>query len=160
MIDGPDLLAALKDCGVTHVLWIPDTALGTWEPVLRGDSDIKLIRVCRESEAIAAAGGLLLGGQRPVVMVQCTGFFDAGDSLRNIAHDLKLPVFLVVGVRSFFAHRDGKTSDNCPKFTEPVVKAWQIPYTILDDRHTAADLAKAYRQARAENRPGIVLFAE
>jgi hypothetical protein len=86
--------------------------------------------------------------------------FEAGDSLRNIVHDLKLPLFMIVGLRGYYAYQQKKTSDTCPVFTEPILRAWQIPYTILDQQHTAADLARAYRQAKAENRAGAVCIAE
>src|SRR5437660_12624613 len=160
MLDGPSVVAALKECGVTHVVWIPDSELGTWEPALRAEPAVRLIRVCREGEAIGVAAGLLVGGQRPVVVIQCTGLFEAGDALRNIVHDLKLPLFLVVGVRSYYAHQQGASKDSCPVFTEPILRAWQIPYTLLDRRHGADDLASAYRQARAEGRAAAVLVAE
>src|SRR5262245_47122868 len=109
MLDGPSVAAALKQCGVTHVVWIPDSELGTWEPALRNDPQLQLIRVCREGEAMAVAAGLILGGKRPIVAIQCTGLFEAGDALRNVIHDMKLPLFLVVGIRSYYAHQKGKT---------------------------------------------------
>jgi len=56
-------------------------------------------------------------------MIQCTGFFEAGDSLRNIVHDLKLPLFLVVGLRSFYAYKRQATRDSCPIFAEPIIQA-------------------------------------
>jgi sulfopyruvate decarboxylase TPP-binding subunit len=160
MFDGPSVARALKGCGVTHVVWLPDSELGTWEAGLLAEPALSLVRVCREGEAIAVAAGLLLGGRRPVVAVQCTGLFEAGDALRNVVHDLKLPLFLVVGVRSYYAHQQGATADSCPVFTEPILRAWQVPYTLLDRRHTADDLAAAYRQAQAERRAGAVLLAE
>lgn len=160
MFDGPTVAAALRDCGVTHVVWIPDSDLGTWEAALTATPGLSLIRVCREGEAFAVAAGLWLGGKKPIILIQCTGLFEAGDALRNVLHDLKLPLFFVVGVRSWFALRQGKTADTCPVFTEPILKAWQIPYVLLDDRHSAADLAAAYRRAEAEQRAGAVLLAE
>ncbi len=160
MLDGPSVVAALKDCGVTHVVWLPDSELGTWEPALTGPGGLPLIRVCREGEAIGIAAGLLLGGARPVVLIQCTGLFEAGDALRNVVHDLKLPLFLVVGVRSWYARQAGTSGDSCPVFTEPIVRAWQLPYTLLERGHTAADLAAAYRQARADGRAAAILLAE
>ncbi len=160
MLDGPGVVAALKGCGVTHAVWVPDSVLGTWEAALANDAGLSLIRVCRECEAIGAAAGLLLGGKRPVVLIQCTGLFEAGDALRNCVHDLRLPLFLVVGVRSWYAHQAGTANDNCPVFTEPILRAWQIPYTLLDRRHTPADLAAAYRQARVDDRAAAVLLAE
>ncbi len=160
MFDGPSVVAALEDCGVTHVVWIPDSDIGRWEPALRSASRLQLLRVCREGEAIALAAGLLLGGKRPLVLIQCTGLFEAGDTLRNILHDLHLPVFLVVGVRSYHAHQRGTSTDSCPVFTEPILRAWQLPYVLLDDRHSAADLAAVYRQAQAKKQAFAVLLAE
>jgi sulfopyruvate decarboxylase TPP-binding subunit len=160
MLDGPSVAAALQECGVTHVVWIPDSELGTWEPALLAAPGLQLIRVCREGEAFAVAAGLILGGKRPLILIQCTGLFEAGDALRNVVHDLKLPVFFVVGVRSYYAHQQGASADTCPVFAEPIMRAWQVPYMLLDRRHTAADLAAAYRQAQAEQRAGAVLIAE
>ena len=160
MFDGPSVVAALKRCGVTHFVWLPDSELGTWEAALTSPGGLPLVRVCREGEAIAVAAGFMLGGQKPVVAIQCTGFFEAGDALRNVVHDLKLPLFLIVGVRSWYAHQDGKSTDSCPVFTEPILQAWRVPYTLLDRRHSAQDLAEAYRQAQAEKRAAIVLIAE
>ncbi|HLJ97208.1 MAG TPA: thiamine pyrophosphate-binding protein [Gemmataceae bacterium] len=160
MLDGPSVVAALKECGITHVVWIPDSELGTWEPALSASKDFQLIRVCREGEAMAVAAGLLLGGQRPIVIIQCTGLFEAGDALRNTVHDMKLPLFLIVGLRNYYAFQQGTTRDTCPIFTEPILRTWQIPYALLDRRHTAADLTTAYRQAQAESRAGAILIAE
>ena len=150
MLDGPSVAAALKECGVTHVVWLPDSELGTWEAALRDDPQLRLIRVCREGEAMAVAAGLLLGGKKPVVAIQCTGLFEAGDALRNVIHDMKLPLFLIDGVRSWYLHQEGKSVDYCPVFTEPIMQAWRIPYVLLDRRHGADDIAQAYRQAQAE----------
>jgi len=160
MWDGPAVVTALKQCGVTDAVWIPDSELGRWDEALRSDPDLRLIRVCREGEAIALAAGLYLGGRRPLVLIQCTGLFEAGDALRNAVHDLKLPLFFVIGVRSWYAQQQGRTVDTCPLFTEPILRAWQIPYTLLTDQHGPADLAEAYRLARSERRAGAVLLAE
>ncbi len=107
------------------------------------------------------AAGLLLGGRRPLVGMQCTGLFEAGDSLRNFVHDLGLPLFFLVGVRSLRAHRQGGAADTCPVFTEPILQAWRVPYVLLDpERDHPSALAAAYRQARDEGRAGAVLLAE
>jgi sulfopyruvate decarboxylase TPP-binding subunit len=160
MIDGSSLVGALKQCGITHVIWIPDSELGTWDAALTAAEEIALIRVCREGEAFALAAGLHLGGKRPIVLIQCTGLFEAGDALRNVLYDMKLPLFFVVGVRSYYLHQQAVTADTCPVFTEPIMKAWQIPYVVFDRTNTAADLVVAIQQAHAEKRAGAVLIAE
>jgi sulfopyruvate decarboxylase TPP-binding subunit len=160
MLDGSDVVKALKSCGITHVVWLPDTELGRWETALSSDADIRLVRVCREGEAIAIAGGLHLGGKRPLVMIQCTGLFEAGDALRNLVYDLGLPLAFLIGVRSWRQHNQGKTTDTCPTFTLPILDAWGLEYTWLEDNHTPDDLARFYVEARQANRPIAVLLPE
>ena len=88
------------------------------------------------------------------------GLFEAGDSLRNFIHDLKLPLFFVIGVRSWYAYQQGHSRDTCPVFSEPILQAWRLPYTLLTDKHTTDDLVSAYRRAQSEHRAGAVLLAE
>jgi len=160
MLDGPSVAKALKECGVTHVTWLPDSELGGWEPALLAEPSIQLVRVCREGEAIAIAGGLQLGGRKPVIAMQCTGFFEAGDALRNFVHDLKLPLFFIIGVRSYYAHLNKSSNDSCPVFIEPILQAWRLPYCLLDNRSSGADLVNAYREAASKNQAAAVLIAE
>ncbi len=93
MLDGETVAAALVECGITHVIWIPDSTTGSWHSALSAHPELTLIRVSREGEAFAIAAGLYIGGKRPIIQIQCTGLFEAGDSLRNFMHDLKLPLF-------------------------------------------------------------------
>jgi sulfopyruvate decarboxylase TPP-binding subunit len=159
-MQGAEVAAALKRSGVTHVIWVPDSTLGAWDAALANDPDLRLVRVCREGEGIGVAAGLLLGGAHPIVMLQCTGLFEAGDALRNVVHDLHLPLFLVVGVRNLLAHRRGTSRDSCPVFTEPFLQAWRMPYTVLDPSATADDLAAAYVAARKSGQAAAVLLPE
>ena len=160
MLDGTSIARALAGCGVTHVVWIPDSVLGTWDHALDTAPELALIRVCREGEAFAVAAGLHLGGAKPVAVMQCTGLFEAGDSLRNFVHDLGLPLFALVGVRNLTRHRQGKTGDTAPRFAEAIVRAWQIPYRIFEADTTADALAAEYVEAQAAGRAELVLLAE
>ena len=160
-LNGPAVAAALDACGITHVVWVPDSLLGTWETALVQSQTVHLVRACREGEAIGIAGGLLLGGGRPLVLMQCTGLFEAGDALRNIVYDLRLPLLMVVGVRNAVAHQMGQTTDNCPVFAESILQAWKLPYVLLDpDRARGDDLVGAVRRWQRTGEAGVVLVAE
>ncbi len=74
--------------------------------------------VVKAKRSPSRAGLHFFGGRRPIIFIQCTGVFEAGDALRNFIHDLKLPLFIVVGVRSWLAHQQGASTDTCPVFTE------------------------------------------
>ena len=96
-----EFVSTLRELGITHVVWIPDTTLGQWDEALHTAPEIELVQVCRECEAWSLADVLYLGGAKPIVVIQCTGLFESGDSLRNIVHDYRLPTYGLIGYRSF-----------------------------------------------------------
>ena len=101
MFSGEQVATLLTELGVTHVITVPDSTIGRWEAAIEQSGSVRLVRVCREGEAWQVAAGLLLGGATPIVMIQCTGLFESGDALRNVLHDWKLPVFSIIGYRSY-----------------------------------------------------------
>ena len=161
MLSGEAVARAVAAAGFTHLVWLPDSHLGAWEAALAGSQTPRLIRVTREGEAVAVAAGLMLGGAAPLVAVQCTGFFEAGDAVRNVVHDLHLPLKLVVGVRSWNAYRSGKVGDNCPTLTEPVVRAWGLPISWVDPfAATPAECDAAFRALAAADGAHVLLWGE
>jgi sulfopyruvate decarboxylase TPP-binding subunit len=158
MLDPATAVRHLEAAGLTHVVWIPDSSIGPWEAALVA-SKLNLIRPCREGEAIGVAAGLMLGGARPVVVIQCTGLFEAGDALRNAVHDLKLPLKLIIGVRSYGAFLASQTTDTCPAFTEPILRTWQLPYTLLATADEA-NFGPAIRELAVENGARALLLGE
>src|SRR5947208_15494091 len=90
------VLDELRSCGVTHIVWLPDSETGyMYEAMLA--SDVTLVPVCREGEAIAVAAGLIMGGKRPVVLIQSTGFYESGDSVRGLSLDLRFALLVMIG---------------------------------------------------------------
>jgi sulfopyruvate decarboxylase TPP-binding subunit len=159
MFTPEEIVAAFTELGITHVVWIPDTTTGQWDNALQAAPEIQLIQVCREGEAWALAAGLYLGGAKPIVVIQCTGFFESGDAMRNIVHDYKLPVYGLVGYRSYL-NASSLPGDTCLKFTEPVLEAWALNTVFIDNEEKKPKLAEHYRACVENNVPGIALMAE
>jgi sulfopyruvate decarboxylase subunit alpha len=160
MLNGTELAHALRANGVTHIVWIPDSEIGKWEPAFLGEPGLQLVRVSREGEAFGVAAGLLIGGKFPVVIVQCTGLFEAGDALRNVVHDLKLPLFMIVGIRGWIAAQKGPTVDTCPRFTVPIMDAWQINYKILSEGNVVGEVMAALQKTQKTGHASAVLLPE
>jgi sulfopyruvate decarboxylase TPP-binding subunit len=156
IFSGTEIVNELIQLGITHVVWVPDSDLGRWETDLESSS-IKLVRVCREGEAWPLAAGLLVGGMSPLVMIQATGLFESGDALRNIAHDLGLPVFSIIGIRNWL---NESSEDSAKRFAEPIVRAWGIDYLIVESRADRYKLQQHYTNCRSARRPGAILLAE
>ena len=157
MIDGAAITTLLKSLKVSHVVWVPDSALGPWEQSFAEAPEITLVRVCREGEAWALAAGLHLGGKHPVVMMQTTGLFESGDALRNVLFDLGIPLFAIIGYRSFLLP---DSPDTTRRFAEPVLQAWQIPYHVVHDPEELPMLAEHYQYCLENDSPGVTLIAE
>jgi sulfopyruvate decarboxylase TPP-binding subunit len=159
MYPADKVLDVFGQLGITHLVWLPDSELGTWEETLGRQAAVEVVRVCRDGVAWAVAAGLLLGGKRPVVAIQCTGLFESGDSLRNVCFDLGLPLFAIVGYRSYLA-QDKLPGDTARQFTEPILQAWGIPYRLITSVDQLPEIAEHYRECRQSNQPGVVLLAE
>jgi len=157
---GHEIVDWCRQAGVSHFIWLPDSELGEWEPELRAADRPKLIRVCREGEAMGIAAGLMIAGKTPVVAIQATGFFEAGDALRNVVYDLGLPLFLLIGYRSFFAYRSGKRRDSAARFIEPILNAWGLRYQLFLPGATVADLVEFHRATYGAGTAGAALIAE
>ena len=156
---GDEIVKVFTGMGLTHVVWIPDTTMGQWDTALLDAENLKLVQVCREGEAWAIAAGLHLGGAKPIVCIQCTGLFESGDALRNVAHDYQLPVFGLVGYRSYL-NASSLPGDTCLKFTEPVLNAWALDTVFIDNEEKKPLLAEHYRACQKKQMPGIALMAE
>jgi sulfopyruvate decarboxylase TPP-binding subunit len=159
VFSGEQFEQLLGDLGVTHVVTVPDGTLGRWEPAITAGGRIRVIHVCREGEAWGVAAGLHFGGATPVVMIQCTGFFESGDALRNVLHDWKLPIFSIIGYRSYLS-QEMIPGDTCLVFTEPLLDAWRIDWVLMDSADKIDMLHQHYRACTAGKRAGAVLIAE
>jgi len=156
LIDGSQVVHTLGSLGISHVVFLPDAVLGRWEPALAA-GPIKLVKVCREGEAWPLAMGLHIGGARPLVVMQSTGLFESGDAMRNVLYDCGVPLYAIIGYRSYLIEG---SNDTARRFTEPIVAAWQLDSVLVGGPHQWHRFAEHYQQCRAAGRPGITLLAE
>src|SRR4051794_26445545 len=158
MLSSEQVAGLLSELKFSHVVTVPDSTIGPWDTAI-AKKGIRLVRVCREGEAWAVAGGLHLGGATPLVMIQCTGLFESGDALRNVLHDWKLPLYAVIGYRSFL-DQSTLPGDTCLTFTEPVLDAWRVDYRLVTAPSQLDEIRAHYVACRDAGRPGAALVAE
>ncbi len=159
MFTAAEFTTALQSLGVTHVVGVPDSTTGEWMREIFFSEQLTLVNVCREGEAWGLAAGLFVGGAKPVVLIQCTGLFESGDALRNAVHDYGLPLFGIVGYRSYL-NQSSLPGDTARIFTEPIINAWQLDTVLIDTPDKKPLLAEHYRTCAEQQQPGIVLIAE
>lgn len=150
------VLEQLRQCSFTHIVWLPDSESGFLYQAIVEDRSITLVPVCREGETIAIAMGLMLGGKEPVVIIQSTGFYEAGDSIRGLALDLKLPLVLLIGHRGFT--RERPMTDSAAIYLEPILDAWGINHHLVESDADLWKIAEAQREAREKSKPVAILI--
>lgn len=152
------VLDELKKCGITHIVWLPDSEARFMYDVMVSQQDITLVPVCREGEAIAIAAGILLGGRKPVVLHQNTGLFESGDSVRGLGLELQLPLLILIGYRGW--RRDTPITDSAAIFTEPILDTWGIKHYLVEADEDVERISTGYKEAHETKRPVAILIGK
>jgi sulfopyruvate decarboxylase subunit alpha len=152
------VVATLKQIGITHVVWLPDSVATFMYQALAAEPDLTLIPVCREAETMAIALGLMMGGKEPICLIQNTGFMESGDSIRGLVLEAKAPMLLMIGYKGW---RFGQPmTDSSGVYLEPLLNAWGIRYYIVDSDADVDMIAEAYAEAKRNEKPVAVLIGK
>ena len=159
MLSSERIVQALEHEGVTHVVGVPDNGSRALFERLWAHPHIEVILTSREGEAFGLASGLYLGGATPLVLIQNTGFFEAGDAFRGTAYNMGLPLVMLVGYRGYKTTEPGaQRVDTAATFFEPTLNAWQIPYTAMHEDGDIEQIPAAFSKARETSLPTAVLI--
>lgn len=159
MASAENIVNELKKQGITHAVGVPDNGSARIYERLRAESGIEVITVTREGEAFAIAAGLYVGGKKPVIIIQNTGFLESGDAIRGTVVNMQVPVVVFIGYRGYHNRdTDGQWIDSVATFLEPTLKAWNLPYEMLETDADIPCIAKAFEQAAATSLPTAVLL--
>ena len=149
------IIGELKKNNVTHVVWLPDSETNFMYQLLTIEPSLDLVPVCREGETMAVAAGLWVGGKKPVVLIQNTGIFESGDSIRGLGLDVNQPLVRLVGYRGWSRH--GITNDSAARFIEHILHAWGINYYLIENDEDADRIGIALAEAERLQKPVAVL---
>jgi sulfopyruvate decarboxylase TPP-binding subunit len=105
---------------------------------------------------MGVAAGLWIGGKKPVVLIQNTGMFESGDSIRGLGLDIGFPMVMMVGYRGWTRH--GVTADSAARFTEPILDAWGINYFLVETDSDVDRISVAFEEAERTQSPVACLM--
>jgi len=161
MLSASKIHEALRVQGITHVVGLTDNLCRVLFQVLIDDPVMEVINVSREGEAFALASGLYLGGKKPLVLIQNTGFLESGDAFRGTSWNMRIPQVIFIGYRGYKSLApEIERKDSVAEFTEPTLKAWNIPYEILQNDDDIGMIKVAFEHAQSTALPVAVLIAE
>lgn len=158
MIKADSVLSEIKKNRVTHVVGIPDNGSRSLYQKLWADPGIRVIPVVREGEAFALASGLFLGGKRPIVVIQNTGFFESGDAFRGTVLNMAIPLVMIIGWRGFETLSGPGSIDTAATCFEPILKAWKIPYCVMRSTSESRLISEAFSKSEDISMPVAVIY--
>jgi sulfopyruvate decarboxylase TPP-binding subunit len=143
---------------VTHSVWLPCSSTAAIHQAIKSEPSIHSIPVCREGESMTIAAGLWIGGKTPVVIVQNTGFFESGDSIRGICLGASITMVTMIGYRSYTRH--GRPKDSSARFIEPILHAWQINYYLIECDADVDRISLAFDEVNRMSKPVAVFIGK
>jgi len=152
------VLAQMKENGITHVVWLPDSETNFLYLLMKEDPDLDLIPVSREGQAFSTAAGLSVGGKKPIILIQNTGMMESGDSLRGWGMGMNIPVVMMVGYRGYTRH--GVNQDTAATYTERFLNAFGIQYYLVENDSDADRISVAFEEAERTKRPVAILVGD
>ena len=159
MASAEKIVNELKKQGITHAIGVPDNGSARIYELLRAEPGIEVITVTREGEAFAIASGLYVGGKKPVIIIQNTGFLESGDAIRGTVFNMRVPVVVFIGYRGYHNRdADGQWIDSVANFLEPTLKAWNLPYEMLQTDDEISCIRRAFETTAATSLPAAVLL--
>ena len=151
------LLDALRSCGVTDVVAVPDTHQRSLIDLLLANEDIHFIQATTEDEAVGIAAGLIVGGRRPLIQIQHAGMYACVNNLRGVGIDGEFPLVLLVGLLGRDPSKPPRENfDSMVRYAEPLLDALEIPHLLLDGPADTGRLGEAYRMAEQRSAPVVV----
>jgi len=149
----------IKAVGITFVVCLPDSRLQQIYVLTRDDPDFQLIPVTNEGEGVAIAAGLWLSGKKSIMVMEGSGLRLASEPLARLGIDIRIPVLLLMSYRGSLG--DGNWwAINQGVVMEPLLKALQIPYCIIDsDKAIKGSLQRAMKTLEASKYHVAILMS-
>jgi len=159
-LPGPAIIAAVKSAGVRFVMSVPDivSSEGLLHPISR-DRELRLIRVCKEDEAVGISAGLTACGQRSMLLIQHTGLLDSINALRAVAVEYSMPVCMMVGL---LEREPGVAPTNSGRYgvriVEPILDAMGIAHHLLETGDDVPIIPEAIDRAYRQSKPVVMML--
>jgi len=151
------IYGALKAAGINFIAYLPDSWSYQLNKLAREDPDVQSISVSREDEGMAICMGAFMGGRKPAIIMEASGWGLSGLVLSRPGLLQRMPLLIlsshVISLGEIHDYH-GET-----RWVEPIVRALGLPYMIATDIQTVPRLIREL-QATVEGQllPAAIMF--
>ena len=123
-------IGAMLDSGINFVACLPDSAFKEIYEPLSGESRIDYVQVANEGDGVGVCMGAWLGGKKPVLMMENSGFAVTPYALMRGPLAFGIPMLLLIAHRGGF-HDQRWFSVPFGWGTAPLLDAMRISYEVV-----------------------------
>jgi len=147
----------LKGYGFNLFVGVPCSILKPILKLLENDPEIRYVVATREDEAIGIAVGAQLGGMKPVVFMQNSGFGLSINALCSLALPYRFPLLFLITWRGYQG-LDAPEHVIMGKILTELLNDVEVKYWILEKENTRKTVSVAVRKMYEENLPVALLL--
>jgi phosphonopyruvate decarboxylase len=155
VIEASQFVEYAKRLGFDFWAGVPCSFLTPFINYTIGDKGLTYISAANEGDAVAAASGATLGGNRAVAMMQNSGLGNAVSPLTSLNHVFGIPVLLIITLRGEPGKPDEPQHELMGQITTELLETMRIPWGWFPDRPEDVEngLQKAVKQMDLTGRP-------
>ena len=128
MIQASDFIGPAKALGFTRWAGVPCSFLTPFINSVIDDPDMSYLSAANEGDAVAAASGAALAGNRAVAMMQNSGLGNAVSPLSSLNWVFRIPILLIVTLRGEPGLQDEPQHELMGQITGRILDELQIPW--------------------------------
>jgi sulfopyruvate decarboxylase alpha subunit len=154
-----EALDALIDSGIDFAACLPDSAFKELYEPLSAESEIDYVQVANEGDGVGICMGAWLGGKKPVLVMENSGFAVTPYALMRGPIAFGIPMLLLIAHRGGF-HDERWFSVPFGWGTEPLLDAMRISYeTVTRTEDVRAAITGAVKSMNSMQAPVGVLLS-
>ncbi len=144
-------------CGIELVASLPDNWIADLIAAVDADPRFAHVPVNREESAIGLCSGAYFSGTGALALMGASGLMTCIYAITKINYTYMVPLLIFITMRGRIGDRAKHHVSN-GLYLEPVMRAIDLPYTVIEHAGDLGAIGRAWDHARITARPAVVGF--
>ena len=143
--------------GIDLIASLPDNWIADLIETVNADTRFTHVPVNREESAIGLCAGAYFSGSGALALMGASGLMTCIYAITKINYTYMVPLLIFITMRGRIG--DGaKHHVSNGLYLEPVMKAIDLPYTVIECAGDLSEIGRAWEHAKITARPAVVGF--
>jgi sulfopyruvate decarboxylase alpha subunit len=147
----------IASSGIELVASLPDNWIADLIETVDADDRFTHVPVNREESAIGLCSGAYFSGTGAVALMGASGLMTCIYAITKINYTYMVPLLIFITMRGRIGDRAKHHVSN-GLYLEPVMRAIDLPYTVIERADELGEIGRAWEHARITARPAVVGF--